>query len=247
MASMTELIPCRLVTVDEGEIECALASTTAIKEFALRLRIDGGIPEALVFVDEKSGSIVDDIEEAISARLPGYCIPDLHRLPSPLSARKKEFDFDELKKEIARQHSATLSEKGKLVAEIIANLLRMDPADIFGDSDFFLLGGSSLVLGQLSYNIRKQTGVDVGIPMLFRNSTIEGIASLIDEAKARSRTTEPLSARMSPLGSEETLHDAGDLHSIGARSQTNLLCMMIQAIPFLFFHPLRLALSCGYP
>ena len=244
---MAEPIPCRPVTVDKGEIERVLASTTAIKEFTLRLRMDGGVPEALVFVDEQSGPMADDIEGAISARLPGYCIPDLHRLLRPLSARNEEFDFDELKKEIARQHSTTLSEHGKLVAEIVGNLLCMDPADIFGDSDFFLLGGSSLLLGQLSYNIRKQTGMEVGIAMLFRNSTIQDIASLIDEAKARSRTTDPLSARMSPVGSEETLRDDGDQHPIGGRSETNPLCMMIQAIPLLFFHPIIVALSCMYP
>jgi hypothetical protein len=45
---------------------------------------------------------------------------------------------------------------------------------ITDDSDFFLLGGNPLLLGKLSYFIRKAAGAN------FTNSTIKGIASLIE-------------------------------------------------------------------
>lgn len=50
---------------------------------------------------------------------------------------------------------------------------------ISGDSDFFLLGGNSLLLGKLFYHIRKKTNVTVAVATLFTNSTVNGIASLI--------------------------------------------------------------------
>lgn len=49
---------------------------------------------------------------------------------------------------------------------------------IAADSDFFLLGGSSLLLGKLSYFIRKQIVVIVAVADIFTNSIIEGITNL---------------------------------------------------------------------
>jgi len=246
MASLAEPIPCRLVTVDKEEIERVLASTLIIKEFALRWKLGGDAPEALVFVDKQSDSIADEIEDAIAAQLPGYCVPKLHRLSRPLSTRVEEFNFEDLKKEVALEQAAALSEQGKLVAEIVAGLLHIDSGIISGSSDFFILGGNSLLLGQLSYNIRKQIGVNIGIPALFRNSTIQGIASLIDKATEHTHSNILPANVLSPLGSEVTLQGVGDFHPVRARNQTHPLCLIIQAIPFLFFYPTKASLSCAY-
>lgn len=245
MVSSSDPIPCSRISIPPQEVEQVLGSTFGIKDFAFRLNQDG-YPEALIFVDEESGLDVHDIQKSISGQLHGYCIPDLHCLKQPLSTYQGEFDFDLLKQEIARGLASGLSRQEELVRDIVANLVHVDSSKITADSDFFLLGGNSLLLGQLSYAIRRQAGVNVGIPALFQNSTIAGIASQIEELIDKDHSTVHgfASTKTSPFTSESTLYGLGDFEQIRSRDQKNPICMIIQAIPFLFFYPLKAALSC---
>jgi acyl carrier protein len=243
MTSLSGPVPCRQVAIDVAEIKRVMVSIPEIKEFSLRLTCNG-FPEAIVYLDEAEGSDLTCVQNKLSERLPGYSIPELHCLSGPLSERR-DLDFDLLKQEIARQQSSALSAQRKCIAEIVSNLLHIDIATIAGDSDFFLLGGNSLLLGQLAYNIRKRTGINIGIPTLFRNSTIGGIASIVDEATVHKARSE-LGGRSPSMSSEATLQGICDIHSNGARSQLNPLCLIVQAIPFIFFYPLRAALGCAY-
>ena len=60
--------------------------------------------------------------------------------------------------EVSRRNVAKMSPSALIVRNIIAELLDKDPASISGESDFFLLGGNSLLLGRLAHLIRKETG-----------------------------------------------------------------------------------------
>jgi len=72
-----------------------------------------------------------------------------------------------MQNEVIRQNAASMSERQLLVRDIIANLLLAEPSKIDAYSDFFLLGGNSLLLGKLAYHIRKEMGVNVGVAALF--------------------------------------------------------------------------------
>ncbi|KAJ7151166.1 hypothetical protein C8R46DRAFT_1304861 [Mycena filopes] len=157
-----------------------------------------------------------------------------------LGARAAWVDFAAMEREVAREHGSAMSEQALLVRDIVGNLLLAEPAMIKADSDFFLLGGNSLLLGKLAY----QTGVVIGVSALFTNSTITGIAGMIE---SEHRTME--SSDDSVLHSETTLNmgydDDGDLDAQQAKSrgQSHPLSMFIQLFLIMFVYPLKTAMT----
>jgi phthiocerol/phenolphthiocerol synthesis type-I polyketide synthase E len=71
------------------------------------------------------------------------------------------------------------SEREKAVARIFGELL--GKPGIGADTDFFEAGGDSLVAVQLMAMVRKQFGVRLSMRRFFADSTVTGIAALIDE------------------------------------------------------------------
>ncbi|KAF8887351.1 hypothetical protein BD779DRAFT_1672802 [Infundibulicybe gibba] len=118
-------------------------------------------------------------------------------------------------------------------------------------SDFFLLGGNSLLLGKLSYHIRKRCGVSVDVAGLFTHSTISGIASLVEHKGKEGRVPEvtlQLEKQTSLDGSEATLgydflDDLEQPEHSHSRGQTHPVSLLTQALPFLLFYPLKAALT----
>ncbi len=118
-----------------------------------------------------------------------------------------------------------------------------------GDTDFFLIGGNSLLLGRLSYAIRKETGASLKVSDLFTNSTINGLAGLIDTevnhfmAAASERIEK---GSMTGKSYEEHMLFGEDYQRDAqyGRGQYHPICLLVQAIPLLFFYPLKAAWNC---
>ncbi|KAJ7127673.1 AMP-dependent synthetase and ligase [Mycena epipterygia] len=262
-AALTEPIRCSRVTFDLPAIERALLDIHGVHDVAVRCRADGS-PEAFV---SASGLESSELKQAISGAIPGYAIPDpLHVVREKLHKNDGgEVDFAGMEKEIAEMNASAMSEQALLVRDIIGNLLQADAGKINGDSDFFLLGGNSLLLGKLAYQIRKETGVSIPVATLFTHSTIKGIASLIDEDSSTKKGHFLGSTMHSRNQSEATLIPGGSRHSRSrntsettllspgfekhfeanksARGQTHPLSLIVQTIPFVFFYPLKAALT----
>ncbi|KAJ7780297.1 AMP-dependent synthetase and ligase [Mycena maculata] len=249
-AALSVPIPCARVQLDFEAIHSALLVVFGVSEVALRIRADGA-PEAFVFAHELDSG---DLTGALARTLPGYAIPaPMHILKghSVLRTNAGEPDFSAMEQEVARQHASAMSEHALLVRDIIGNLLLAEPAMIKPDSDFFLLGGNSLLLGKLAYQIRRQTGVAIGVSSLFTNSTIKGIASMI-EVEHRRNSDETLKKPQpghSARQSEATLNMGYDydedveVSQEKSRGQSHPLSMLVQALPFIFFYPLKTAMT----
>ncbi|KAJ7717143.1 acetyl-CoA synthetase-like protein [Mycena metata] len=266
-ASLSEPIPCARVTFDIPAIERALLDIHGVYDAVVRSCEDGS-PEAFVAADGLESS---ELKTAMSRVLPGYAIPDpLHVIRGKLQrSASGEVDFAAMENEIAAMNASAMSEQALLVRDIIANLLIADTAKINGDSDFFLLGGNSLLLGKLAYQIRKGTGVNIPVASLFTHSTIKGIASLIDASDDgrskggpygnhnRDRKTSDATlipgGRRHPPG-RSTNQSEATLGSISSEKgligdtaptfgQNHPLSLIIQIIPFIFFYPLKAALT----
>ena len=107
-------------------------------------------------------------------------MPVLYAFEKPFSRGDDgQIDFAVMEQIIKAENSSNMSERALLVRDIVANLLLTDPGVITDDTNFFLLGGNSLLLGKLSYFIRKEAGANLAVADIFTNSTIKGIASLI--------------------------------------------------------------------
>ncbi|KAJ6584019.1 acetyl-CoA synthetase-like protein [Mycena vulgaris] len=154
-ASLSEPIRCNRVTFEVAAIERALLSIRG------------------AFVSTSNLNL-EELQESISRVLPGYAIPDpLHVLPTKLPTNPTgEVDFAAMEAEVAERNTSGMSEKVLLLRDIMRNILPTDPRQISADSDFFLLGGNSLLVGKLAHQIRKEIGVNIPVATLFRHRTI---------------------------------------------------------------------------
>ncbi|KAJ7367145.1 acetyl-CoA synthetase-like protein [Mycena albidolilacea] len=245
-APVSEPILCTRVALDLDAIHNALIDVSGVSEAALRVRADGAA-DAFVAAHEVGA---EDIGAALALTLPGYAVPQpIHVLVGRdglLRTSMGEVDFVEMEAEVARAHASVMSEQALLVRDIIGNLLVVDAAMIKPDSDFFLLGGNSLLLGKLAYQIRKQTGVSIRVSNLFTNSTIQGIAELIEtemEGTTSGHSSRQSEATLNTLDMGYDYEEDLEVSREKTRGQTHPISMIVQALPFMFFYPLKTALT----
>ncbi|KAJ6481523.1 acetyl-CoA synthetase-like protein, partial [Mycena vitilis] len=240
-AALTDPIPCRRVALDLPAVERALLGLHGVHDAAVRW------PEA--FVAAMAGMEASELRDALAEVLPGYAVPDpLHVLPGKLArSADGQIDFTAMEREVAERNAGAMGETAMLVRDVIAGLVGVDKGKISGESDFFLLGGNSLLLGKLAYQIRKETGVSIPVATLFTHTTVKGIAALIDADEKHSRVGSS-SSSYPPSGhsrntSEATLVYGGTHSGGGKRGQNHPISLMVQAVPFIFFYPLKAAMT----
>ncbi|KII85716.1 hypothetical protein PLICRDRAFT_116163 [Plicaturopsis crispa FD-325 SS-3] len=240
-------IACKRVDFKLEDIQHAIFSVTGVTDVAMLIRTDG-TPEGFVSATEASTLDAAQVKLLLSRHLHDYHVPDhLHIFNKPLTrVSSREVDFTSMKHDIEQANASSMSKRALVVRELVAQLLLIDQDIIDGSSDFFLLGGNSLLVGRLAYAIRKETGADLDTSSLFMNSTISGIARLIDIEDA-DRTPVDSSSQVNVSGlkhtlSEETLSPLPDTDG-PCRDQTHPLVLIVQAIPMLFFYPLKAALT----
>lgn len=244
-------IPCSHVTFDMDETRGVFSSIDGVNEALIRLEDDGGI-SAFVYAESEDIS-AESIKASAKKILPGYGVPSsiyIFREPLPKDSHG-EHDFHAMEETIKSQNAMKMSARALLVRDIVSDLLNKDAALISGDSDFFLLGGNSLLLGRLSYAIRKETGASLKVSDLFTNSTINGLAAIIDKetskfmAEASDRTDKEKEGGQAyddlPLFGEAWQGGSGP-----GRSQTHPISLLVQAIPLLFFYPTKAAWNCKF-
>ncbi|KAJ4474912.1 AMP-dependent synthetase and ligase [Lentinula aciculospora] len=250
-AALSDPISCTSVQLDLRVTSQILADIEGIDNVAVRSRHDGA-PEAFVSVESQVNLDSNKIKSSLASFLPGYAIPDIHVLNRSLPMIDGNFDFASMESDIIQQNTASMSANAAVVRDIVAGLLDIEPGMISGDSDFFLLGGNSLLLGKLSYLIRKRSNASIAVAAIFTNSTINGIASLID-VEQRKLSLESLVDENVHLyantgnNSELTLgyNNNGSPMSEGRkeRGQNHPLNLIVQAIPMVFFYPLKTAVT----
>lgn len=239
--SLTDPIPCSKVSIDLRDVDRAFASIPWIEDLALRF-VDQSI-QAFLSVGLESPLNVEDVKMAVSLVLPGYSIPDIiHILKGfPLVRNKGQVDFEILENQAASKGSLHMTKLEVLVCDIFANLLPGDAKRLNRDSDFFLLGGTSLLLGKLSYHIRKRCGASIAITALFNSSTVKDIANLIEEEVNLMHTAKMLDGA-STKGYDDYDRHTNDFPTAGFRKQTHPFNLIVQVLP-LAFYPLMTALN----
>jgi acyl carrier protein len=244
---LSQPIACSPVSVNIQAIEGSILAIMSVNEVAVRSRSDGS-PEAFVSLDPSSELDGNAIKTALRSVIPGYSIPDpLFVLRKPLVKSDGGVDFRSMEDEIKQQNSSSMSARSLTVRDIVAELLAKAPSVITGKSDFFLLGGNSLLLGRLAYFIRKETGTSIKVADLFTNSTIDGIASLIDSEEA-TMSNSTLADKTSKYAESVNSYDALTIGYGGeferpsrGRGQNHPLSLLVQILPILLFYPLKAA------
>ena len=254
---ISEPIPCTRVAINAHTVESVLRNVQGVIDVALRRRPDDSL-DAYVSVAPQSKLELRDITTLILLLIPGYAIPShMYVIRGPLARNLSGgYDYDRMEKRPLDNETIKFDKQQLLVRDIFADILDVHPTHMRKESDFFLLGGNSLLLGNLSYRIRRQLGVNIGVTDLFSESTIQGIAALIDE-KCGSETDygtdddtkHNATTASSSFTALPTDHDfERDPESRGkrrGRSQVHPFCLAVQAIPFLVFYPFKTAFTCG--
>ncbi|KAI0363536.1 acetyl-CoA synthetase-like protein [Pilatotrama ljubarskyi] len=254
-APLSQSIPCSTVSLDLPGVERAIANIGGVQEVAARIQ-HAGASEALVAVGPQSGLDSAAIVRALVNVVPGYAIPSpLYAFNGPLARMQDHtVDWDAMVADVGHRNASAMSPQALVIRDIVAELLDKEPTSITGDSDFFLLGGNSLLLGRLAHLIRKETGVTVRVPSIFTHSTINGIASLIeadeisgpssaDKTAVNTIANSPASSSKSSSSLDLPALEYGLPDEDRGRSQTHPLSLILQAIPLIFFYPLKAAFT----
>ena len=251
-ASIEELIPCSRITIDIDLISRTFQNLPFVRDVFLRNNLDGTLAAYISLSPTVKSIPATDEFEFLS--LPGYSLPNpICFIHGPLlKDHTGEYDFRKMENESV--NAKTMSERQLLVRKIVAEVLDIDPAPITAYSDFFLMGGTSLLVGQLSYRLRQQTGINIGIADLFAESSICGIASMIEEKENKEikqkvadvgDVTNPEKNNSSATATEHLYEEDAEYYKANqSRGQNHPLCLFVQAIPFIFFYPAKRALTC---
>jgi hypothetical protein len=256
-ATLSQKISCSRVSLALKGIEKIVGQMEEIKDFAFNVSADGSV-ELYVSVDPKCLLNSEAFKAVIAQEVHGYLVPEtIYLLHGSLVRLKSgETSFEDARQNSARLYSASMSRTELHIRDLVSDMLSVDLGNITPQSDFFLLGGTSLLLGKLAYQIRKDTGAQVGVSTLFNNSTIAGIAALVDTDSSKRRPfmlvdekdhnlRHSTATSMTALGLEYDYdHEYQVFEKQKARGQNHPICLIVQAIPLVFFYPLKAALTC---
>ncbi|KAJ3572686.1 hypothetical protein NP233_g2920 [Leucocoprinus birnbaumii] len=254
-APLSQGIPCSRVSFSPEGIERILTRMEEVKDFAFNFCPDGSA-ELYLSVNSQCLLNSEAFRATIAQEVDGYLVPEaIYILHSSLTRLKSgELTFEEVRRSTDQATLASLSSTEKLIRNLVAEMLSLDLTTITPQSDFFLLGGTSLLLGKLAYQVRKATGAQVGVSALFNNCTIAGIAQLVDaDSSKRSfisvdekddHRRHSAATSITALGLEfDYDQEYQDIEKKKARGQNHPFCLIVQAIPVLFFYPLKAALT----
>ena len=200
--------------IEIGEIEHVLMSIEGIKSAIVLAKAD--ILIAFIVADFKVDNELDLIRSwrnVLASQLPAFMVPHvfhiLDKMPTTLNDkidRQKLLQY-ESKTKATKECNLPRTTEEKLVAEIWKESLKKEQIDIF--SNFFEMGGHSIMAVNVMIKIEKITGVRIPLSALFQHSTIEKFAKLLKiEDKIISEHLVP----MNPNGSKNPLfivHGAG--------------------------------------
>ena len=243
-APLAQPIACSRPNVNELGVVKSMKTIAGIQDVALRVNSKNIEAFTSVGNDALDSQL---ITRALLEILPGYAIPAvIHVLNQPLLLLPSgEADFDGMESEIRSSQTSIMTHEELVVRDIIARLLSLDSKLISTNSDFFLLGGNSLLVGRLAHAIRKKTSTDVQISDLFTNSTVRDIASMLKDDG--SSTAHGTIVEKNPIGittpDPTSVEDWANAKK-RVRGSTHPLSLITQIIPFVFFYPLKAALNC---
>jgi amino acid adenylation domain-containing protein len=191
---MDRQIKLRGFRIELGEVEAAIAAFPAVRECVVIVREDApGLRRIVAYVVFRDGapSSGADVREFVKASLPEFMVPamvvplaNLPLLPNGKIDRAALPLPDEEAGQGARGTSdAPRTQVETVIAQIWSSMLGV--RDVGIRENFFDLGGHSLLATQVISRMRDALHVDLPLISLFESPTVEGLASLVEEAVLR--------------------------------------------------------------
>lgn len=190
----------RGVRIEPGEIEAVLLEDPSVREAAVLAVGDTSESRRLVaFVVPEGGGeamtgVPVELRERLRQRLPGYMVPapiiPLDRLPLSTSGKIDRRALaivaaSEIAGGSGHRNATALNETETAVARIWQDLLKLDGIGL--ESNFFDLGGHSLMLLNVQERLQADTGVQIDVTDLFKYPTVSALADHLAKSRNRDR------------------------------------------------------------
>ena len=190
LGRMDHQVKIRGFRIELGEIEAKLNEHPAIQQSVVTVFSEEGTRKELVayYIPKENPPLEADLKNFLKNRLPGYMVPSLYMqmdsFPqnTALKTDRKALPKPSRNKLVVQQKNEYVLPTTKLEKKLSSfwmEVLKVDQVGI--NSDFFDMGGHSLIAVELLSKIFKETGTKLSISCLFQNSTIQKQAALIEK------------------------------------------------------------------
>jgi len=169
--------------IEPGEVEQALLLLNGIKSAVVLADQDflvaHIVPDSSI---EEAEILIPAWRETLSSRLPAQLIPHdfnlIEKIPTTLNGKIDRKELAKYKGNKKITYTAPRTEEENIVATIWKESLNIENIDIF--SDFFEMGGHSIKGVKVMIEIEKHTGIRIPLSALFKYSTVEKFAKLLN-------------------------------------------------------------------
>ncbi|MBI1390259.1 MAG: amino acid adenylation domain-containing protein [bacterium] len=178
--------------IELGEIESAIKEHSAIREAAVCLKEDsrGSVLIAYISLTEPDRFSTSILREFLKARLSVETVPThfsvLDSMPMTSSGkidRRALAAFESNWIDVDEKYSAPVTPGQQMLAAIWSRVLDVDLREISLRSNFFDLGGHSLLIARVAAQVRDVYSVDIPIREFFNHPTLEELAQAISTYK----------------------------------------------------------------
>jgi len=176
--------------IEPGEVEQALIVLEGIKQAVVlaneNFLIAHIVPDSSIETAERQ---IPLWREILSSQLPSHLVPHdfnvLEKMPTTLNGKIDRKTLLQYKTDKKLKYNEPRTEAEKIVATIWKEVLNIEKIDIF--STFFEMGGHSIKAVKVMFEIEKHTGKRIPLSALFKYSTVEKFARLINNEEEISK------------------------------------------------------------
>lgn len=194
---MDHQVKLRGYRVELGEVESVLMKHNDITKVVVKTCANHQNLSLVAYVTCRAELAVspsqEELKQEVAKALPNYMVPNHIILLDefPLSSNGK-VDIARLPDPEVNQvqHDEALSETESKVANMWAQLLEVDNSQIGKDSNFFELGGQSMLVIQLLSLIRHEFAVEIEPFQLFEVQSLAELATLVEQHVIESSVTQ---------------------------------------------------------
>ena len=193
-----EQVKIRGFRIERGEIEARLLELDEVREAVVQVRGSGNdkyllayvVPLVAPFGPDAEGELVAELKAALALTLPAFMVPAqfmvLERFPLTANGKVDRAALPEP----AFAGSGFVAPRcatEQAVQAIWQSVLGHGPIGM--DDNFFHIGGNSLQISRLVYEIRAAFAVELSVKTLFDSPTIAATAALVDALRTTSADT----------------------------------------------------------
>ncbi|KAL4787173.1 hypothetical protein BJX76DRAFT_345676 [Aspergillus varians] len=227
-------VPHTLCRIDGQQAQPHISQAWGISDIVMRQNPIDGFPQAVFFNSSEKQPAISELAQSLRPSVHGYLVPSsIKSLDGPIP-RDIHGEIDEKAIDAAiRKTSAMPTDCSSTLYRargLFAQALNQAVEEVTAATDFFSAGGDSLSAGRLISTLRREFDIRLSGDVLFLNSTVGDITSIVDEARAKKSPDDGVNPDALP-GCRETY------------SSTNPIVLLLQLVPMLVFFPLRVGLQ----